>query len=299
MASTALPDNPPGAAIHPFENLEDAYRAVQLLERQIGFNRREIAEQVDETPAGSIGGLVTTRDAGDTSHDINVTAGSCRDSGNNITLVLPTERTKKIDVDWVYGNDQGGFPSGLSLTADTWYHVFLIATKEGLVDIGFDTSLTASNLLTDASDYAYYRRIGSFLTDGSSNITSFRCVETAGGGLKYTWGAGVSERSSAAAHPDADIAITVPSGIVVRPITCVFQQHGTAGDVFTYIGDAGAGAQLYMCRTSLAGQYVWATNAGSHHTDTSRNIRLNVTISSGTLTGHTLLTAGWFDDRRS
>jgi len=110
---------------------------------------------------GFINSLILSNDT-DTANDINITAGACVDSTNAVNILLASEITKQIDANWAVGDDAGGFPSALTLTNDTWYHVFVIIdTATGTVDAGFDTSLTATNLLTDASAYDNYRRIGS------------------------------------------------------------------------------------------------------------------------------------------
>ncbi len=118
-------------------------------------------------------GLTLSNDT-DADHDIAIAVGECIDSQNAEGIKLASILTKQIDVDWAAGDDDGGFPSGLSIAADTWYHVFLIKDRDtGIVDAGFDTSITPTNLLSDASAYDVYRRIGSVLTDGSSNILPF------------------------------------------------------------------------------------------------------------------------------
>jgi len=110
-------------------------------------------------PLNYIAGLIPSNDT-DTDHDINITAGKARDAVDSFSINLASEITKQIDVDWVAGDDAGGFPSGLTLSADTWYHVFVIAKTDGTTDAGFDTSLTATNLLSDATGYTKYRRVG-------------------------------------------------------------------------------------------------------------------------------------------
>jgi len=111
---------------------------------------------------GHIDGLVLSNDT-DTDHDIQIGTGSCGDSTGEYLLALSSVLTKQIDANWAEGDDAGGFPSGLSLTADTWYHVFLIYKISALgvitIDGGFDTSTTAANLLSDATNYTRYRRI--------------------------------------------------------------------------------------------------------------------------------------------
>lgn len=110
----------------------------------------------------------------DTDHDIDLAVGEAADSTNDQLMKTGSVIVKQIDADWVAGSAAGGFPSGLALTADTWYHHFVIKdVTGGTVDAGFDSSLTATNLLTDASDYTLFRRVGSVLTDSSSNILAF------------------------------------------------------------------------------------------------------------------------------
>jgi len=73
-------------------------------------------------------------------------------------------------------DDAGGFPSGLSLTADTAYYVYVIAKADGTVDAGFDSSITAANLLSDATGYTKYRRIATIRTDSASNIRAYKQI---------------------------------------------------------------------------------------------------------------------------
>jgi hypothetical protein len=82
---------------------------------------------------------------------------------------LTSALVKQIDANWAAGTNQGGFPSGLVLAADTTYRIYLISNGS-TVDAGFDTSSTAANLLADASGYTYYREIGFFRTDGSADL---------------------------------------------------------------------------------------------------------------------------------
>ena len=91
--------------------------------------QQSLKAYIDNAGSRHISGLILSNDT-DTAHDINITAGKCRDAGDAVVMALATERTKKIDVVWADGNDAGGFPSaggsGLTLSDATWYHVFLI-----------------------------------------------------------------------------------------------------------------------------------------------------------------------------
>lgn len=163
-------------------------------------------------PINSISGLNLSLDT-DTDHDILVAVGEAMDATNVNGMQLLTAMTKQIDNNWVAGDDLGGFPSGLTLGNATWYHVFLIKdVTNSLVDVGFDTSLTAANLLTDASDYTLYRRIGSVKTDGTANILGF--VQT---GDRFDWHAPVQDVANTGDQTaEQTVALSVPSGVIVH-----------------------------------------------------------------------------------
>ena len=109
----------------------------------------------------------------DTSHDINLTAGSTKNSGLTVDMVLSTEMTKQIDAAWAVGDDAGGLFSGSTATASSWLGVYLIKnTTSGSVDWGFDDS--ASLTPTAPSGYNAYRYLGAVKLDSSSNIVAAR-----------------------------------------------------------------------------------------------------------------------------
>lgn len=127
---------------------------------------------IEHFPRGYIDGFIISN-AADADHDISIVPGLCKDANNSCRIALDSPLVKRIDANWAEGINQGGFPSGLGLAVDTWYHFYIIMKADGTVDAGFDTSLTATNLLADATNYIYYRRVGSVLTDGASNIIQF------------------------------------------------------------------------------------------------------------------------------
>jgi hypothetical protein len=115
---------------------------------------------------GALAGLTLTRPSVST---ITIAAGSTSTLRSDLAAAL----TKSIASTWVVGDTNGGLATG-SVAADTWYHVFLIKDDTNdIVDAGFDTSLTAVNLLA-TSGYDRYRLLGSVRTeDASTDLMNF------------------------------------------------------------------------------------------------------------------------------
>lgn len=162
-------------------------------------------------PHKYISGL-TISNGTDTDHDIDISTGATKDSTNAYRMELSSVLTKQLDATWAVGDDAGGLFTG-SVAADTWYHVFLIRKDtDGSIDAGFDTSVSAANI---PAGYTAYRRLGSVLTDGSSNILGFDAVEIAGGSLSFTWDAPVRD-VALTTLPDTNrnlVALSVPLGV--------------------------------------------------------------------------------------
>ncbi len=189
-----------------------------------------------------IDGLILSNNSSDNEHDIDISVGECIDSTNSIKINFDSILTKQIDANWQEGSNLGGFPSGLTLSTNTWYHVFVISKADGTVDAGFDSSLDASNLLDDATDYTYYRRIGSVLTDASSNIIQF--VQT---GDYFKWKTGniygvIIYGSTNVPTTGTDVTVSAPTGIKTRPILDYWCSNSSTRDVDLYILDKNTGA---------------------------------------------------------
>jgi len=124
------------------------------------------AEATAIAPRGYIDGVILSNDAGDVTNDISFAAGVCRDSTDSATIRRTTAIIKQADAVWAAGSAAGGRASGATArAAGVWYHCFLIRNpSSGAVDAGFDSSLTAANLLADATGFTQFRRVGSILT---------------------------------------------------------------------------------------------------------------------------------------
>jgi len=122
-------------------------------------------------PDNYIDGLELSNNATQPNDDIDIAPGVCTSRTNNAVLELTSTLTKQIDVDWVAGNNAGGLASALTLTNDTWYHVYLLKNlSSGQIDAGFDTSIIATNLLADATGYTAFRRLGSIRRGDPENL---------------------------------------------------------------------------------------------------------------------------------
>ncbi len=109
----------------------------------------------------------------DSDHDITISPAMVMDSQNNKFLELENSLTKKIDESWSEGDNTGGLATGLTLAANTNYHLFLIGKDDGTVDAGWDTDINAVNLLSGATGYVYYRWVFGHITDASANIVNY------------------------------------------------------------------------------------------------------------------------------
>ena len=123
-------------------------------------------------PRGHLAGCQMSQDI-DADHDIAIAVGTARDSTDAFNFSLSSVLTKQIDASWAAGDDAGGMANGVSLSPSGWYHVFLVDDGSGNTDAGFDTDISATNLLATSGVGTFFRRIGSVLTDSSSNIIAF------------------------------------------------------------------------------------------------------------------------------
>lgn len=265
---------------------------------QRGWSDLATADPLGALPQGYISGLETSNGT-DSDHDIDITTGVTRDSSDSANMLLESALTKQIDANWTEGTNLGGFPSSLTLTADTWYHVFLIReTSSGTIDAGFDTSITATNLLSD-SGYNQFRRIGSVLTDSSSNILGFTQNNDT-----FMWDATILDVDATDGITATLRIISVPVDLTVEALLNVKSERLTSQNSFTYVSfpsvdDEDVASQAVAPLSSVGGFALGATDTGfvnliSVLTDTSARIR---TRSQSITTLLKIATLGWKDSR--
>jgi hypothetical protein len=224
---------------------------------------------------------LNTAHAADTDHDITIAVGQCKSADNGSDMTLASAITKQIDAVWAEGTNAGGRASGVSLSNTTWYHLFVILKNDGTtVDAGFDTSLTATNLLADATSYTDYRRVASVLTDGSANIRGY--FQTGG---DFYWKAvgGITDYTTSS--PSTGLkTLTIPQVYAVE--AKILQYNATAAEHVVYHTSGGTQASYAMACYPI--QYA----SGDVYTTTGQ-IYLQASGSGST----NIYTNGWYDWR--
>ena len=156
-------------------NPQSSYMTSPYMTSPYITNAINIAKSTTSTYGVSyISNPITISNGTDADHDIDFTAGNFIFSGGGGQGIVSAE-TKKLDATWAAGSAAGGLADALTIAADTTYHCFALSNALGTVTgFGFDTSLTATNLLADtaviAAGLTKYKKIASLVTDSSSNI---------------------------------------------------------------------------------------------------------------------------------
>jgi hypothetical protein len=115
--------------------------------------------------------FVMSNASGDTAHDINLSPGCVFAENGKTFIYSDNDLVKRIDSSWSAGTSQGGRFSSVTLSPNSTYHFFVIRQDStGIVDAGFDSSLVAANR---PSGWTHYARVGSVITDASTNIINF------------------------------------------------------------------------------------------------------------------------------
>lgn len=260
-------------------------------------------DHVHETkiPMDSKYGMEISNNGTDPTNDIDITAGSRRDITDSVNIIGAAS-TKRLDASWSVGSGNGGLFSGS--IANTTYHVFAIMRPDtGVVDYGFDTSVSAANR---PASYTYYRRIASIVRT-SDAIKPF--VQD---GDRFMWKTPITDVS--ANNPGTSAVtrtLTLPTGIRVGAEITVSglgnPNSNTAGFGGIYISDlalddvaadvTGASTlSVYVQMTSAAVANIQLGTSITCMTNTSAQIRSRVAVSSSAATLY-ICTKGWIDPR--
>ena len=251
---------------------------------------------------GYIDGLALSNNATDALKDVDIAPGVARDAANTDFLEVTSAIGKQLDGSWATGGTPGtptgGLSSSLTLTASTTYHAILGKVSD-TVEVGFDTSITGANLVTDHS-FTNTRRIGSVLVDGSTNVVAFRQD-----GDRFTRDAPVQSFSEQPPSTAAQLkTVDVPSGIKVEAVLAIQLEDTTAAaNTSALITDpdiTDTAPSLNLFTFSVDIQQAGGRNAAGVYdqfmTDTSAQVRYRV---DATTVDHTIscVTHGWLDRR--
>jgi hypothetical protein len=244
-------------------------------------------------PRGYIDGLVLSNDGGTPNTKLDVAAGACRDDTDAFNIVL-TAKTIDCTTTGANGLDAG------ALGASTWYHVYAIAKADGTVATLASTSASAPTL---PSGYSYQRRLGSFKTDGSSHILSFKQL-----GDEFLWAASVLDINSNNPGTAAVLrTLNVPTNVKVWAkflYSVANLSNGGASYAFFSSPDANDQVPAYNAAPLLQnGQDINATGGAevfggelAIRTNTSGQVRSRLSYSDANVTLY-MAANGWIDQR--
>jgi len=158
-------------------------------------------------PRNYIDGFQLSNDVSNPNTALDIGAGMCADSTNKY-LFQGNALVKNTTSTWSAGNNQPGMGNGLTIAPNTWYHVHEILINNA-IDTYFDTSPTAANA---PNGTIANRRVGSFKTNGSSQIITF--IQAG----EWFYFAPVTEYNSTSSRTMSALTLAgVPTGVVVFP----------------------------------------------------------------------------------
>lgn len=241
---------------------------------------------------GLLNGLTLSNNGSDATNDIDIATGEAASDGTTpYLMILASALTKRLDAAWAVGTGNGGLDTGS--IANTTYHIWLIQRSDtGVVDALFSTSATSPTMPTN---YDRKRRIGSIiraaaairLFDQNDDTFLYRVVPTA-------------DRSSTAAQVAALLTLSVPLGIITKPIVkLTLNIGGASSNVANALGTATAGGTPSFVQQAVAATaYLdMMVVPPIYSTNTSSQLYFGCQIVSGTITGNTVETLGWVDTR--
>jgi hypothetical protein len=172
----------------------------------------------------------------DPNNDIDFFVNSFYFDDGSGSATLTSNLTKRLDANWVAGNNQGGLDTGTK-SVNTWYYGYAIYNPTtNVADIIFSASPTSPTL---PSGFTKKRRIKGafFLTNASANIRGF--LYFADGG-QYIWGSPITVHSSQNTSGSQTNDVSVPR---IYGMVAYVQVQGlndaTNAFSFTTIGSGG------------------------------------------------------------
>lgn len=235
---------------------------------------------------------------------VEIGPGACRSFDNAMNLVVSSTLHRTATAQWVTAATGGGRALAATLGNKQTYHFFVFKTAASTIDIGFDTVLTASNLMARASA-THYRRVGSFQTGTGGSFGSHSQLH---GYVRFHDGAVDANATFTATVGNATTPfhsriLRIPTGLKLRAKVAIGGLGGLATGIFLRMADgeatgpnpaigAGYGPLAYA---AVSGQ-VPAHHFGDYWTNPSGD--LSFCVNSATANCKTQVrTIGWWDPR--
>lgn len=156
--------------------------------------------------------MILSNDA--TFPNTHITVGTGRLKAGSIVLSNSSALTKRLDQNWVAGNNNGGLDTGVKGNNGTYFLYALQKASDGSFDYAFSTSATVAGVNTALlAGYTVAACIGVALTDGSGNIRQFIMYPRD----EYLWVTPVNDLVNAAIGTGGALGtLAVPNGVKVR-----------------------------------------------------------------------------------
>jgi hypothetical protein len=238
-------------------------------------------------PLNYITGLTLNNNGTNPTYAIDVATGTARSDDNTADIALNSALTgKSLNATWASGSSAGMLDTGTKGSSTT-YHIFAILNPtNGNVDILASLSVSSPTFPTG---FTKKRRIGSILTDGSSNIRAF--IQS---GKRFMLSNNIVELAfvSGSTTPATITCSALPNGInVIGIFAASLQWTGGSGTLSAAFYDPalGDGTQPGLI---LAGPGQFDAAQVQSRVSTSRGLRW---VSSANGNGVSLSTQGWDD----
>lgn len=233
--------------------------------------------------------------AGSTS-TFGVAPGLAVDSTNAAIMSLSVSLNKTTSA-FSPGTGNGALDTG-AISASSWYNTFLIENPTtGAVDVLISKAVSGSvPAPTLPAGYTLYRRIGSMLTDGSSNWVAFTQV-----GDRFLWTAPPLDvnHSITTTTPTLNTLASIPLGVAVSALLVANCSVGAGATEYCTLSAPYTGGLSAI--VSYA-QLTWSNTLGTVgcaavQVDTNAAQQVYVAVSSASSTTITIGTQGWIDTR--
>ncbi len=195
---------------------------------------------------GLVDGLTVSRDAGDVSHDINITVGVIWSQKRDRLIFLSGEITKLGDAVWAEGDDAGGMLSGQSLPTSGFVY-FWIMTKDadGTVDVLM--TITSTDVgPTPPAGWSLEAKFMALLTDGDGNFVEF--FDRSDGWIEFD--TSVLDYNATPGITTITQALTIPADCQRVRLNVLIA--GGANTLEMYATDTSAGGDITTFITSIA-----------------------------------------------